>query len=534
MSTTASFVSQPQVADIVQLLADVRLGHIQIPRFQRPFVWKDERRLDLLRSIYIGIPIGSLIVWRTSETQLACFRKIAGISIPAPPAGQVVSYLLDGHQRLTTLLSTFSPSPQPGANGSQEVTEEDERPDQIFFDLEKDEFIVGNSTKSDLCLPMNLFLDAVALRKRFRLLERGGEGVTPINPVRLDPLQERAEKLLYAMQSCRIPIVPLTTNSLDLATQTFYRVNSLGMPMTEFHMISALTWGIKVAGTSLDLRQTFEDEWAASTLPPGWEPVDEQQTLSVIKGMFGMELSRAPVQLLVDRIKKHPEVAREAVALLVRAMHEAARILTSPQSVPYQLHITLTAIALHGLPPDAAIDREFLRRWWGLTTIWGSFASAPSHRVTAALRHLKAGIRGNPEPWPELLFRTVDAPQLPNLEPRNARAKYFVDWYAKASSQVDLLNTHGTRALVSLDRKASIRPGNRFLWPSDRMKDLKDALANHDHATLAGHFVDEGCLDAWSAGDIDTFISRREALMNAAEAEWYRGLRPDDFIAGRP
>ncbi|MBK9646172.1 MAG: DUF262 domain-containing protein, partial [Deltaproteobacteria bacterium] len=150
MSTTASFVSQPQVADIVQLLADVRLGHIQIPRFQRPFVWKDERRLDLLRSIYIGIPIGSLLVWRTSETQLACFRKVAGINIPEHHAGQVVSYLLDGHQRLNTLLSTFSPSPQPSANGSQEVTEEDERPDQIFFDLEKDEFIVGNSTKSDL------------------------------------------------------------------------------------------------------------------------------------------------------------------------------------------------------------------------------------------------------------------------------------------------------------------------------------------------------------------------------------------------
>ena len=69
MSESPSYVSQPQVTDLVKLLSDVRAGHIQVPRFQRPFVWDDDRRLELMRSLRAGIPIGSLLVWRTSQNR---------------------------------------------------------------------------------------------------------------------------------------------------------------------------------------------------------------------------------------------------------------------------------------------------------------------------------------------------------------------------------------------------------------------------------------------------------------------------------
>jgi hypothetical protein len=528
MSGPASFVSQPQVVDLPKLMADVRSGHIQIPRFQRPFVWKDDRRLELLRSIRAGIPIGSLLVWRTTETQLACFERIAGLKIPRPEKGQVISYLLDGHQRLTTLIATFDRSVR---NGNVVDEDEEDRPAPIYFDLEKDDFIVSDVRPTPLCLPMPLLLDAVSLRKHFRALERElGESEI----ARIDDLQSLAEQVLYAFQWCRIPVIPLTTDSLDLATKTFYRVNSQGMPMTEFHMISALTWGIDVQGTKLDLRKVFDEVWSESLLPRAWEPVDEQQTLSVMKGIFGMEISKAPVHQLVERIRNEPGSARQAVKLLVRAMQEASRIIASPQSLPYQMHLTLTAIALHDLAVDAPIDREFLRRWWGLATTWGSFASAASHRVTAALRHLRAGIRGQVEPWPDLLFRTTEPSPLPNLELRNARAKYFVDGYAASCGLVELLNTDGNRALVSLNKKAGNRPGNRFLWPSGQQTRLVNALESRDLDSLNGHFVDEACLDAWRQREPDRFIEHREALMNACEAEWFRGLRAEDFIAGRP
>lgn len=523
MTDSPSYVSQPQVIDLPKLLADVRAGHIQVPRFQRPFVWEDERRVELLRSLRAGIPIGSLLVWRTSQNRLRCFEGIAGVKIPAPVPGQTVSYLLDGHQRLTTLFAAFAGDPNAVPSGGDSG---DEIPDPIFFDLEAKDFVVGNPTKVWSCLPLHLFLDAVELRKHFRTKERDGTVAT--NDV--DRLQAIAENVLYAMQWCRIPIIPLSTDDVELATRTFHRVNSQGVPMTEVHMVAALTWG-----DNFDLRETFEQRWEAEQLPDRWQPTNEQQPLNVLKGLLGMDLSRSPGDLLVRRIKEKQDLASRPVELLARAMRTAdVKLVHTPVSIPYQMQLTLTAIALGDVPPDTPIDDEWLRRWWGFTTVWSTFAGSATHRVQAALRHLRAGLMGKHEPWPELLYRKNSPSPLPKLELRNARARYFTDGYAAACGHVDLLHKRESKAIVSLIRGQGTRAGNRFLWRSEAFDTLEAALNHRDLCALEGHFVDEGCLDAWQSGRKDDFMVQREALMNAVEADWFAGLRADDFIAGRP
>jgi hypothetical protein len=523
MSESPSYVSQPQVIDLPKLLADVRAGHIQVPRFQRPFVWEDERRVELLRSLRVGIPIGSLLVWRTSQNRLRCFDGIAGVAIPEPAQGQTVSYLLDGHQRLTTLFAAFA-IPQPSslsAPGS-----DSEAPEPIYFDLDQEDFVVGNPTGAWSCLPLHLFLDAVALRQHFRNKEREGK----VAPTEIDRLQSIAEGVLYAMQWCRIPVIPLSTDDVELATRTFHRVNSQGVPMTEVHMVAALTWG-----DNFDLRERFEQAWSSHTLPTRWQPASEQQTLNVLKGLLGMDLARSPGALLVRRIREKQDVAGRPVDLLVRAMRLAAdRLVHTPIAIPYQMQLTLTAIALQDIPDDAHVDEEWLRRWWGLSTVWGSFASAATHRVQAALRHLRAGLLGKREPWPSLLYHSSEPSPLPNLELRNARARYFTDGYASQCGGVELLHRRGNRAVVSLIRGEGTRPGNRFIWESERAEQLTQALDSHDVDLLGAHFIDAECLEAWSRRDVRTFLEVREGLMNRAEATWFAGLGAVEFIEGKP
>lgn len=522
MSESPSYVSQPQVVDLPKLLADVRAGHIQVPRFQRPFVWEDERRVELLRSLRVGIPIGSLLVWRTSQNRLRCFDGIAGVSIPSPPPGQTVSYLLDGHQRLTTLFAAFA-SPQPATTVAS-VSDSD-TPEPIFFDLEQDDFVVGNPTGTWSCLPLHLFLEAVALRQHFRNKERDGSVATK----EVDRLQSIAEGVLYAMQWCRIPVIPLSTDDVELATRTFHRVNSQGVAMTEVHMVAALTWG-----DSFDLRERFEQAWNSHILPQRWKPSPEQQTLNVLKGLLGMDLARSPGAPLVRRIREKPEMAARPIDLLVRAMTLAADgLVHTPNAVPYQMQLTLTAIALQDVPDGTDVDEEWLRRWWGLTTAWGSFASAATHRVQAALKHLRAGLLGKYEPWPNLLFHSADPSPLPNLELRNARARYFADGYAAECGGVDLLHQRGNRAVVSLIRGEGTRPGNRFLWESERIEQLSQALDGENLDILKSHFVDAECLNAWHLHNFSDFLALREALMNRTERRWFEGLNAKAFIQGR-
>lgn len=523
MSESPSYVSQPQVIDLPKLLADVRAGHIQVPRFQRPFVWEDERRVELLRSLRVGIPIGSLLVWRTSQNRLRCFDVIAGVKIPESVTGQTVSYLLDGHQRLTTLFAAFA---GPNPNSYAAPSSNSALPEPIFFDLEQDDFVVGNPTGAWSCLPLYLFLDAVAMRQHFRIKERDGK----VSATELDRLQSIAEGVLYAMQWCRIPVIPLSTDDVELATRTFHRVNSQGVPMTEVHMVAALTWG-----DDFDLRERFETAWTSHVLPDGWQPASEQQTLNVLKGLLGMDLARSPGALLIRRIREKQDVAGRPIELLVRAMNLAAdNLVHTPVAIPYQMQMTLTALALQDVPESTQIDQEWLRRWWGLTTVWGSFAGAATNRVQAAFKHLKAGLVGKYEPWPSLLYSSTEPSALPNLELRNARARYFADGYATECGGVEILHRRGNRAVVSLIRGEGTRPGNRFLWPSERFDDLIHALENHDFDLLKGHFVDSKCLEAWRLRDYPVFLDLREALMNHAEATWFEGLQAKEFIEGRP
>jgi uncharacterized protein with ParB-like and HNH nuclease domain len=103
---TPSYLRKPQIQYLYQLLDDIQNGTLFVPKFQHCLVWNNKQRLELLRSIKEEMPIGSIIVWRTSQHRLATFDKLGGRPLPKPTAVHT-TYLLDGHQRLSTLFSAL-------------------------------------------------------------------------------------------------------------------------------------------------------------------------------------------------------------------------------------------------------------------------------------------------------------------------------------------------------------------------------------------------------------------------------------------
>ena len=53
----------PTIVRLQQVVANFRSGGLLLPDFQRPFVWRDEQRIQLFDSILKGLPIGSLLIW---------------------------------------------------------------------------------------------------------------------------------------------------------------------------------------------------------------------------------------------------------------------------------------------------------------------------------------------------------------------------------------------------------------------------------------------------------------------------------------
>ena len=78
------------------LLSDVENGGIQLPDFQRGWVWDDDRIKDLLTSILRGFPIGAVMTLEAGGEIKMRARPIEGVD--ARSVGFPRTFLLDGQQ----------------------------------------------------------------------------------------------------------------------------------------------------------------------------------------------------------------------------------------------------------------------------------------------------------------------------------------------------------------------------------------------------------------------------------------------------
>src|SRR5262249_45544748 len=92
----------PSVDRIEELASRILKGDILLPKFQRDFVWEKNQIVELLDSIANNYPIGSVLLWRSTQP-LKSERNIADLEIAPTQRGYPVNYLLDGQQRLSTI-----------------------------------------------------------------------------------------------------------------------------------------------------------------------------------------------------------------------------------------------------------------------------------------------------------------------------------------------------------------------------------------------------------------------------------------------
>ena len=83
------------------LLDEIESGEIQLPDFQRGWIWDENRIKDLLISISRGFPIGAVMTLDASGEVRFASKVIEGVQ--GDLKGDPEQYLLDGQQRLTSL-----------------------------------------------------------------------------------------------------------------------------------------------------------------------------------------------------------------------------------------------------------------------------------------------------------------------------------------------------------------------------------------------------------------------------------------------
>ncbi|MEC4990130.1 MAG: DUF262 domain-containing protein [Oscillatoria sp. PMC 1068.18] len=117
---------------LLDILRDVSLGKIQLPDFQRDWIWNDQQIRKVLASVSLGYPIGAVMMLQQADQLQFKPRPIDCVYTHQLQSPKFL--ILDGQQRLTTLYKVLA-SGQPTAIRDPKKRHLSER--WYYLDLQK-------------------------------------------------------------------------------------------------------------------------------------------------------------------------------------------------------------------------------------------------------------------------------------------------------------------------------------------------------------------------------------------------------------
>jgi len=467
MSATKLF-DVPTITRLQVIVENFRGGHLSIPDFQRPFVWSDKQRLQLFDSILKGLPIGSLLIWRTSK-MIAIKESIEGFKLAAPVVEQTRNYVLDGQQRLFTLFAALS--------GARPEEGEPQRRWPIYLDLLADRaedadesrfrFPRRNTDPPNTWLPLSALLNTRELFRFQRKLEGSPH----------EELLDRAEEIANIVRDYPLALVPILTDKLNLVTQSFQRINSAGSQMSEAHMLRALTYK-----ETFDFSESFAD--LADDLPGRWADLGEQPFVNILKALCGLSIYQADVEKIQKAMEDDPELlARGGKGMRAAAEFASAHLHTlSPTSLPYIYQfVALAYAAANGA--NLEDHRQALERWFWVTAYTEFFTGMPAGQLRVVFAHLREICEGETaEPLPPNLTPTCS--RVEEFRSTSVRSLLLMHRLARRQGERgDQLLTRGSETYMRLLVKGPASdPANRLLAAPEVQVALRKKLLNLDPA----------------------------------------------------
>ncbi len=540
MGHLSSF-GQPTISRLPNVLLELVRGEIRIPRFQRTFVWGDPQRLSLFNSVYQGMPIGSILIWRTKEHNIASFARLRGIKDPGAFGHK--QYLLDGLQRLTTLAFDLAHglllAEQTEEDAEDEIPpidylEIDQDRRHIYFDLERREFVLETRRQESpvACVPLSKIFSEYDLRP---LRDKLGE--LPNGRVILN----RLEDLVGRFKDYQISALPIVSEDIDLVTESFRRVNSAGTKMDEVNMVNAILWTPR-----FDLiREIAQIKDGLAEI--GWGSTDDRDFLSICKVDLDLDFYGTGIEVLKNALVEDSGLLNNAGQKLRRAAAFLGKHcgVWGPATVPYKHQSILLADALSrlsGEPETQLSDRLVgaLKRWFWLTTYGEYFAATNYSRLRKAVAHVRNIVDQGVDPKPDDLVPTVRP--WSRFHPVNARSRAILlrlaeldplDHEGESQGSERLLAENGATAAPKLlsAKEAGDHEGingveNRVIVHPKQLTSLRRALLSPDCdvKVLRSHGIEEEASHALHTENFRTFLTLRRERLIEIERQFVKDL----------
>lgn len=371
------------VTKLAAILDQIDSGSVLLPEFQRGYVWNRDQVRGLMRSLYLGYPVGGLLTWETlAEGSLV--RGEAAVT----PALRVL--ILDGQQRITSLYGITRGRPPAFFQGDEKAFS------GLRFNVEDEtfEFYAPAKMRDD-----PRWIDVTSLFTRGLEQRIGALNAHPDTQPRIVSYMERLARLRQVLErDFHEEKITGEGKTIDVVVDIFNRVNSGGTKLSKGDLALAKKcahWPEARAAMRTHLNRwekegfSFNLDWLlrnTTAIATGRAEFSLLDTVAVSDFQDALEASARYVSHFLDVVAgrlglDHSRVlmARGAFSVICRLLHEAS-----------------------GRFADSA-EADRVLYWYIHSALWGRFAGSTETMLNQdydmASRAGIGGLIGSLERW---------------------------------------------------------------------------------------------------------------------------------------
>lgn len=412
-----------------ELLAEVDRGRIQLPDFQRPWVWPDGHIRALIASVSLSYPIGAVMLMQTGG-QGVRFKPRPLHGAESAIGTEPDRLLLDGQQRLTSLYGAlYSRSPV-------RTQDEKQKPLQRFYYLKLDDCLNPDVDRIDAIISVDasklvttnfgreILLDLRTPEKEYELgyipassLLRQQDFLTWQNgfnqffgqdPQKMMAVNQFQMEIWMRFLQFKVPVIELLRGTpKEAVCAVFEKVNTGGVALTVFELMTAT-----FAADDFALREDWErrrERLHAVDVLTGAEGTDFLQAVALLAsyerhlasgGSKAVSVKRRDVlRLELAEYQACAERIEEGMLRAGRLLNQ--QFVLDKRNLPYSSQLVpMAAIsAALGKEFDTVAAKEKLARWYWCGVFGEMYGGANESRFANDIVDVVAWIREDgPEP----------------------------------------------------------------------------------------------------------------------------------------
>ena len=258
--------------NLYEILKNIEMGKIQLPDFQRGWVWDDNRIKGILASVAKSFPIGAVMLLETGNESVRFKTKVVE-GAPSANGNKPELLILDGQQRLTSLYQAIMSNKVVKTRNTkgyeikrwyyidmQKALDPGTDLEEAIFSINENKIITEN-------IGRDVVLDLTTQEKEFENL------MYPVSLVdeyetwfpsffeyweydkeRIKFWNEFHKKIILGFNNYSLPVIQMTKeNPKEVVCQVFEKVNTGGVSLSVFELLTAT-----FASEEFDLKE----DWA--------------------------------------------------------------------------------------------------------------------------------------------------------------------------------------------------------------------------------------------------------------------------------